>query len=672
MCSPTESRVVVWITNNECELGSLKFSRQGVSAILDSGKKLLSHSHGGVSYSVDVEIIPESTSQCKVVPLQDKLRVALKPKVVVERPYAFEPGPIFEDIFPPSSLGVYNRLVLGKKPAIYTVQEIQNDSRLWLTISDPVQNVVYEAHKIQPYEVEALQMFEDNFVEGKLDQKIGSNESPQSIIDRFLDLPPPSWKQLAKLVSDVSVSNLKVKSTMRETLSQLIPNSFPEQVRDEFMAFLAFVVNDRIPDEDPVEYSIQLLPVAMMGSLLRGHLRCMIDKTSWPSYVKYMTQAARGQLEAPKRTLADSTKKEPWLLFWHKCFEMFPSWLNEAVRLAKQLNDDGKIVVGLPISKSAAKRSRKLWKQRLATITYDLRVRGHVNQSAFGLTDMVYLGSAYRWPHRHMKFITRLGDNTDNVPFLQVLTTPLSAVERIKRVLPSAIPIVWSARHSNLELFDDSENDWQIQENRIITSTQRNGSLRKLRDRFGPSRKSEIHTMSTEEAKVVDLVETGIVLDDLENTSYLDFWQLTTRKLRNILTNFIEKDLIQIQYGVLDSRLVSIATVAQGPPKKIASLIESFLEHTPTSHAMVSDDRARGIILSRLPERSAYQIASTLPSEAYNQEMQVRCLRPTSYQSYRYNLYQRLLRIDGTWDDDVSAFLSQARSKRRELSESNA
>ena len=87
---------------------------------------------------------------------------------------------------------------------------------------------------------------------------------------------------------------------------------------------------------------------------------------------------------------------------------------------------------------------------------------------------------------------------------------------------------------------------------------------------------------------------------------------------------------------------------------------------------MVSDDRARGIILSRLPERSAYQIASTLPSEAYNQEMQVRCLRPTSYQSYRYNLYQRLLRIDGTWDDDVSAFLSQARSKRRELSESNA
>jgi hypothetical protein len=672
MCSPTELKVLVWTTDNECEPGSLRFSREGVSVVLDSGRIVQEQSQGSVSYSVDAEMIPKSTGQCKIIPLQTQLRIVLNPQLVIERPYTFEPGPIFEDIFPPSSLGLYNRMALGKTQAIFTIQEIQNDFRLWLTISDPFQNLVYEAHRVQPYEVEALQMFEDNYIENRLNQKIGNYESAKRIVTQFLDFPPPSWKQLVKLVNDVSIPDLKIESTMRDTLSQLVPTSFPEQVRDELMAFLAFVVNDKIPDEDPVEYSMKLLPVTMVGSLLRGHLRCMIDKTRWPSYVKYMTQAARGQLESPKRALVDSVKKEPWMIFWHKCIEMFPNWLHEAVRLAKQLNDSEKIVVGLPISKSAAKRSRRLWKKRLATITYDLRIRGNVNQSALGLTDIVYVGSAYRWPHRHMKFITRFGDSTGSVPFLQVLTTPSSIVERIKRVLPSAIQIVWSTRHSNLDLFDELDNEWYIEEKRIIGSLHKSRSLRKLRSRYGPCEKPEIHSISTEEAKVIDLVTTGIFLDDLENKNYLDFWQLATRELKKILTNFIENGLIQVQYGVLDSRLVSIATVAQGAPKQIASLVGSFLENTPTSHAMISDDGERGIILSRLPESSAYQIASALPSEAYRQDMQVRCLRPISFQSYSYNLYQRLLRKDGSWDDDVSAFLSQARSKRKELSESNA
>ena len=48
----------------------------------------------------------------------------------------------------------------------------------------------------------------------------------------------------------------------------------------------------------------------------------------------------------------------------------------------------------------------------------------------------------------------------------------------------------------------------------------------------------------------------------------------------------------------------------------------------------------------------------------------IRCMRPTTFRRYTSNLYQRLLKDDGTWDDDVSAFLSQARSKRKELSDS--
>ncbi|MHA2351922.1 MAG: hypothetical protein ACXABX_02240 [Candidatus Thorarchaeota archaeon] len=670
MGSPNESKVVVWMADNECELGSLRFSREGASAVLDSGKIVIGQDHDGVTYSVNSEVIPKSHDQRKVIPLQTELRVSLDPYIIVERPYTFESGPIFENIFPPSTLGLYNRITFGKKQMIFTVQNIMNDSRLWLTISDPYQNVMYEAHRIQPYEAEFIQMFENGYFDRMQYKEIGSEESAQSIISRFLEVPPPTWKQIAKLVSDVSVPNLRIKDTMRETISQLVPISFPEQIRDELMAFLAFVVDDEIPNEDPVEYSIRLLPVAMFGSLLRGHLRCIIDKTSWPSYVKYMTQAARGQLESPKRSV--SADKIPWLLFWRKCLEVFPSWLNEAILLAKQLNIGGKIPVGLPVSKAAAKRSRRLWKQRLAALTYDLRIRGHVNQSVFGLTDMVYLGSAYRWPHRHMKFITQLGESADSVSFLQVLTTPLSVVERMKRVLPGIFRIGWSTRHSNLDLFNRLDEDWKVQEKRIINSIQRKRSLGSLRKHYGPAERSDSRSMSAGEAKVCDLVATGIDLADLESVDFMKFWNLSTKQFKKVLKNFIDRELIRIQYDVSDNRLVSIATIAQGPPRNVISLVAAFLENTPTSLAMVSDDEKNSIIVSKVSESSAYEIASNLPKAAYEQDMQIRCLRSTSFQSYTYNLFQRLLNKDGTWDDDVSAFLSQARSKRKELSESNA
>ena len=485
MCTPSELKVPIWITNTECELGTLEFSKEGVSAILDSGRVVLGQRSSTVTYSVGEEIVPKSVDLCQKIPLQTELSVRLTPHIIVERPYTFEPGPIFEDIFPPSTLGFYNRMTLGKQNVIFTVQEIQNDSRLWLTVSDPYQNVVFEAHRIQPYEVEAIQMFDDDYIDERLYQKIGGGESAQSIINRFLDCPPPSWGELSKLVSDVSIPNLRIEATMKETLSQLVPTSFPERVRDELMAFRAFVIDDKMPDDDPVEYSVQLFPVAMTGSLLRGHLRCMIDNTNWPSYVKYMTQAARGQLEAPKRAIGDSVRKTPWLLFWQKCIEAFPSWLDEAIRLAKQLNESGKVMMGLPVTKAAAKRSRRKWKQRLAALTYELRLIGFIHQSAFGLADIVYIGSAYRWPHRHMKFITRLGDSGGNVPFLQVLTAPLSVVERVKRVLPGAIQIAWSTRHSNLDLFSDVDKEWQVQEDRIIGSIQKRGSIRRLQKRYG-------------------------------------------------------------------------------------------------------------------------------------------------------------------------------------------
>ncbi|MCJ7817393.1 MAG: hypothetical protein MUP60_00955 [Candidatus Thorarchaeota archaeon] len=87
---------------------------------------------------------------------------------------------------------------------------------------------------------------------------------------------------------------------------------------------------------------------------------------------------------------------------------------------------------------------------------------------------------------------------------------------------------------------------------------------------------------------------------------------------------------------------------------------------------MLGEKGEQSILLSRLPEASLYELATKLPPIGLDNGLTIRCLRPTTFQSYTHNLYQRLLKDDGTWDDDVSAFLSQARSKRKELSKSNA
>ncbi len=42
--------------------------------------------------------------------------------------------------------------------------------------------------------------------------------------------------------------------------------------------------------------------------------------------------------------------------------------------------------------------------------------------------------------------------------------------------------------------------------------------------------------------------------------------------------------------------------------------------------------------------------------------MDIKIYRVNAYAAYTHNLYQRLLRPDGTWDDDISGFLSQIRS----------
>ena len=488
----------------------------------------------------------------------------------------------------------------------------------------------------------------------------------------ILNDAPPTWKDLSNLVSNVSIPGLQIKRTMRETLAQLVPSSFPESIREELMTFLAYVVKNKRVNEDPVALSFRLLSVPMLGALLRGHQRCLIDETDSPPYVRLMTLAARGHLEPPKRALYELVKDSPWMLFWQKCVELFPNWIDIAVQAAEELIQRGRLVVGLPITRSAAKKSAHAWKVRFATTTYNLRMVGSIEPTSIGLSELIYIGAAYRWSHRHMKFIARLGTVGNNTPHLQIMTLPLTAAERIRRIIPSVIGIGWTIRTSNLKLFDKSIKDWIVPTEKIIDSLTDEKSMKRLRNLYNLKKISKTQSISADEAKAIDFVTQGVDLAELETPKYMDYFGFTTRKLRNILSELIRRNILQISYEVSDERLVSLATIAQGKNLNIISLTESLLENTPTSLAMLTTEGDKVIVLSKMPEASVYELARGLPKYGFEHDMSIRCMRPTTFKSYTHDLYRRLLKEDGTWDDDVSAFLSQARSKRRELSESNA
>jgi DNA-binding MarR family transcriptional regulator len=656
------------------EKGRIIVDRRGIQLFSNTGGKYSRETFMDIDYSVDYEVVPTTVEgKSQSIPLEKEVRIELNPQTILFHPCAPYIGQIVEDVYPPSTHGFYGRMKQGKEEAVYIIQNIIDSHMKWLTIVHPENGVVYESHPIQPYEAESLGLFDNHSIKTKLYRDIsqGRSKSLKKIMETH-SKPSPSWKDIAKIVTDISIPNLTLKDNAHDTLSQLVPDSFPEAIREQLIAFLSFVIQDEIPDEDPVEFHYNLLSAPMLGSLIFEHIRYKVDDMEWPPYVKLMTLAAQGQLGPPKRAISDDWKDLPWMLFWQKCTELSPNWLHYAIQLASELNSTGKILAGLPITKSAAKRSKGAWKKRVASSYYDLSMIGHINTKVLGLSDLVYLGAAYRWPHRHMKFITRLGSISDTGQHLQVMTMPISAANQIGRLLPGAIRIGLSARISNLDMFDNSSKSWVVPAYPILDALGKSISERKLKQLMGKQRVEKVQSVTLQEAKVLDRLATGISLEDVEIQDIRNYLQIKPRILKSNIRNLVQRNLVNVAYEIFDGRLISLATIIQGKEDLLRSVLIAFLNNTPTTLAMLNDSKDQAILISRIPETTAYELASSLPEQGFNLGLNIRCMRPTIFKTYTHNLYQRLLNEDGTWDDDIGAFLSQARSKRKELSKSNA
>ncbi|MDH4212507.1 MAG: hypothetical protein OEV85_01185 [Candidatus Thorarchaeota archaeon] len=663
--------VTVWLTPEESEIGILSFNREDLVVKLESGRIIRGKDSARVLFELQNMIVFDGDGKSSTISIEEKYKIRLAPDLIIERPYVSHGGQFIEDIFPPSTSGFYGRFQAGKGTALYFINRIQDSNRFLLSVTNSSAKRIYETQFIQRYEAEALSLVDDiKILECIYAKSVIAKEKPRHEILGVLDEPAPSWKELSKIIGEVSIPNLRLGNSMRDTISQLVPASFPNEVREELMAFLAYVVKSKIPMEDPLIYSFKFSSIPIMENLLNGHLMYLIDRINWPPYAKLMILAARGQLESPKRAISDAIMNTPWLLFNQKCMELRPSWLDIAVDSVISLNKSGHVVLGLPTTKSAARRSRSSWKKRFAELSYGLRIRGQIDSSILGLIELVYLGAAYRWPHRHMKFISRLGAISDNSPHLQVMIMPPSAAERVKRAIPNMLSVGWSKRTSNFDLFDNQSKKWMVPIGRITDSLDERSSIKKLINEFRKEDIPDSYLISKEETRVADFIAEGIESFYFEIPEFLSNFKINKNSASAIITNLVNRKILQLSYDLSDPNLISLATIIQGNSDVVTSLVSAFLKHTPSSHARLNEKSDNAVILSRFPEESIYLIVSQLTQLGPEREVNIRCMRPITFQRYTSNLYQRLLREDGTWDDDVSAFLSQARSKRRELSES--
>ena len=274
---------------------------------------------------------------------------------------------------------------------------------------------------------------------------------------------------------------------------------------------------------------------------------------------------------------------------------------------------------------------------------------------------MVYTGGAHKWPHKHLEWSARLGYDPKRQQQIQVMVMPKSAMERVVRVMPSIKEVDWEMTSLNLTKYSNEKRKWLANKTAIEKSFERKRSIRQLKSEFDKWKSHNPYRLSAEEAKILDLGSWGIYSSSFELGMYSDFYNITQARIQEVLSKFKDKGLILPRYFFILERLNSISISAKGPPDHICSIARAFLIHAPSAQVMISDKGSSCFIVSRIPEDKVYQILTSLPSIAKENSVTLETYPISSYAGYRNDLYQRLLRDDGTWDDDVSGLLNQAR-----------
>ena len=587
---------------------------------------------------------------------------AVAPEVVVVLNYDPAKSSRFE-MYPPSSGGWLPHVVESGYESVFTLQNLIGKNRKLLSIVNTKSNEPYFLGIVQSYETSILLMNRDLTV---LDNIVYSDSVEESVFD-ILRGKSPSWSTLSRLLDGVTVPNLVIRQTMGETLDQLVPQSFSSDTRRQVLAFLAWLESAEIPNEDPTDFVRKHRSVGVFRHLMRGHLQCLLDDVEPPKYVRVMQLADKGQLELAKRPHSEAAESDSWTLVQFKLQEMFPDWTHRVVKYAIDLQTNGEITTKLPVSREDARTSRKAWSDRFALENYGLFVRGHVHKDILGLIPVVYVGSAHRWPHKHLEWSARLGYAMERPHYIQVLVMPPSAYEQICRVIPNLHKVDWEYSTFNLNLYNNRKQDWRLNTTLIVNSIHGRKSLKQLENEFRCYRGGHYYHLSMKQARVLDLISWGMYLGNLENDLYANHYCIGNSIIEQELKTLKANGVFALQYFLIMANLRSLCLLVDGPPRNVYSISRAFLKHAPSTQVRVTNGGHSSVIVSRIPDDDFFGLVSAMTETADENDISIRASQISAYAGYRNNLYSRLLKPDGSWDDDVSGLLSQVRLPPRNI-----
>ncbi|MHA2188404.1 MAG: hypothetical protein ACW99V_09215, partial [Candidatus Thorarchaeota archaeon] len=551
----------------------------------------------------------------------------------------------------------------GGEDVTFAIQETDNPKKYWLTIFDSQTGECFESHLIHRYEASQLSMVSDleTWV-SKMNTFAG--KGLVKVLEQFqqrLDGQAPQWSEVSYLTEEVIIPNLHRGNSMREFVTQLVPDSLSQEVKEQFMLFLAWAAKQEIPVRDPIAFLNDLAPMYILRSLVIGHLQCLIDQVKTPPYVKILQLAATGKLTQLIQPISENPERVPWLKIRNRLWELFPNRLSRVIEIAKELNQSERIYLRSPISAADAEESKTALSDRLATLSEFLHLRGYVQHNLIGLKELAYLGHAHGWPHNHLAYTGRSTVESERPLHIDIMIAPQKAAERLIRVRPSIVEVAWSTTRINLGLYNAKRQVWTASLKRILNSIHGKRSFKQLKKEFSIISSQRQYPISEKEASVLDIVSQDHYLTWGESPNYWKHWGLKEEEVHNTIDRLIRAGVLLIEYMPVLRFLKSILIVAQGPQEKVCSLTRALLKHTPSTTAFVDHQAKTSFLLSRFPKDIAINIMSELSSHLENSSLNARLLPLDAYTGYRHNLYTRLYKDIGFWDENIDGLLSQIR-----------
>jgi len=647
-------RVKVFLPNGDTRFGHLSYTAEGPK-LVDDKERDINTNENGILLSI---INPASYNQISSISDRDRFELAgttftKKYNKKAEKKY---------DLYPPSTLGWVTQLSEEGTDVQISIQKMSDDSRYILSCVDCVDESLIRLHPIREYEANILKIEPDWSTFGRL---FISSTSEESSLDELLQSPAPPWSALTKLVEEVNVPNFQRYETIKETLTQLVPENYPDKIRNELMVFLAWTTRVTIPTEDPLDY-LQMVEKRFKSGLLRGlvfgHTHCLIQGIEPPNYVRILALADRELLRSSLVPTAEESIQDIWSSTWYKLMEMFPDRRSRIIDLIEPLILKQEIHTSMPVSRKEARSSKEAWLDRFSLIRSNFTTRAYVQDRKIGLEKLVYIGGAHRWPHKHLQYTARLGNLGQKPPYIQFMLLPKPAVERLMRVRQNITIIDWSASRLNFNLYDRKSESWKCNLSHFTKSFQNRRSIRQLNKEFNLKETTSTIPISDGDARILDLLSWGMINQVLEQGTYDPLIQTNESNMKERIRIFLDQGLIQLQYRPAIHGLPTICLEVKGDAAHLRSIARASLKHLPSATALVSEGKKSCIVMARVSEEHAYEILVNLPRTVMEYGIEMKGYRVSAYAGYLHNLYQRLRNPDGTWDDDISGFLSQIQS----------